>query len=183
MRAIALVPLLIALTPRGPHGPIGDMASSGNGLRTLPRHLPALDAPVFRRDEIQSPWSGRPPRGEILISPNRSTIVGITSTDVPHEFERSPARQLAEITTAFRQLLRESAQFDQLGGRLAGLADNNFTNSSISLEWAPFPLPIQPYFDSGIRAPSIFFGGTKLASSGRLRAYYPALRFLGMTRA
>ena len=24
MRAIALVPLLIALTPRGPHGPIGD---------------------------------------------------------------------------------------------------------------------------------------------------------------
>ena len=119
MRAIALVPLLIALTPRGPHGPIGDMASSGNGLRTLPRHLPALDAPVFRRDEIQSPWSGRPPRGEILISPNRSTIVGITSTDVPHEFERSPARQLAEITTAFRQLLRESAQFDQLGGRLS----------------------------------------------------------------
>jgi len=136
MRAIALVPLLVALTPRGPHGPIGDMASSGNGLRTLPRHLPALDAPVFRRDEIQSPWSSRPPRGEILISPNRSTIVGITSTDVPHEFERSPARQLAEITTAFRQLLRESAQFDQLGGRLAGLADNNSTNSSISLEWA-----------------------------------------------
>ena len=32
MRAIALVPLLVALTPRGPHGPIGDMASSGNGL-------------------------------------------------------------------------------------------------------------------------------------------------------
>ena len=62
MRAIALVPLLMALTPRGPPGPIGDMASSGNGLRTLPRHLPALDAPVFRRDEIQSPWSGRPPR-------------------------------------------------------------------------------------------------------------------------
>ena len=29
MRAIALVPLLVALTPRGPHGPIGDMASSG----------------------------------------------------------------------------------------------------------------------------------------------------------
>ena len=25
MRAIALVPLLIALTPRGPHGPIGDI--------------------------------------------------------------------------------------------------------------------------------------------------------------
>ena len=24
MRAIALVPLLLALTPRGPHGPIGD---------------------------------------------------------------------------------------------------------------------------------------------------------------
>ena len=24
MRAIALVPLLVALTPRGPHGPIGD---------------------------------------------------------------------------------------------------------------------------------------------------------------
>ena len=96
MRAIALVPLLIALTPRGPHGPIGDMASSGNGLRTLPRHLPALDAPVFRRDEIQSPWSSRPPRGEILISPNRSTIVGITSTDVPHEFERL---MIADILT------------------------------------------------------------------------------------
>ena len=145
MRAIALVPLLLALTPRGPHGPIGDMASSGNGLRTLPRHHgPALDAPVFRRDEIPSPWRVRLLRGRFLVSPNCSTIVGITPTDVSHEFERSPARQLAEITTAFRQLLRESAQFDQLGGRLAGLADNNFTNSSISLEWAPFPLPIQP---------------------------------------
>ena len=82
MRAIALVPLLLALTPRGPHGSIGDMASSGNGLRTLPRHLPALDAPVFRRDEILPRGAPRAPRGEILTSPNSSATVGTTSTYV-----------------------------------------------------------------------------------------------------
>ena len=168
MRAIALVPLLLALTPRGPHGPIGDMASSGNAFRTLPRHHPALDAPVFRRDGIPSPWSARPLRRRFLVSPNCSTIVGITSTDVSHECERSPARQLAEITAAFRQFVRGLAQFSQLGGHTAGLADNNFTNSSVSLEWAPFPLHIQPYFDNGDRAPSTFFGGAKLAPSRHL---------------
>ena len=45
MRAIALVPLLMALTPRGPYGSIGDMASSGNAFEDV--HPRAEKARVF----------------------------------------------------------------------------------------------------------------------------------------
>ena len=43
MRAIALVPLLIALTPRGPHGPIGDRVSS---VPTVAGRAPHSQGPV-----------------------------------------------------------------------------------------------------------------------------------------
>ena len=178
MRSLALACVLLRVTPPSPNGPIGDMASAPGGLRTPLGHLPAPDALAFRLDEFQFPWSARPPRGEILISPNRSTIVGITATDASHEFERSPARKLAEITAAIRQLLSESAQFDQLGGRLLPMADNNFTNFSSPLQWAPFPLPFAPYFNNGIRPPSIFSDGAKLASNDCTYKWHPALRFI-----
>ena len=178
MRAIALVPLLLALTPRGPHGPIGDMASSGNAFRTLPRHHPALDAPVFRRDEIPSPWSIRLLRGRFLVSPNSSATVGTTSTcagALPGPFL---AHGLADYSPAKLTFMRELLIMGQLGARPLPMADNNFTNVSSAIEWAPYPLPVAPYFTSGVRSPSTIFWGTKLAPNGRLRAYYPALRFL-----
>ena len=177
MRAIALVPLLMALTPRGPYGSIGDMASSGNAFRTLPRHHPALDAPVFRRDEIPSPWRVRLLRGRFLVSPNSSATVGTTSTcagALPGPFL---AHGLADYSPGKLTFMRELLIMGQLGARLLPMADNNFTNVSSAIEWAPYPLPVAPYFTNGVRSPSTTFWGTKLAPNGRSRAYYPALRF------
>ena len=146
MRGLALALVLLVSTLPVAHGLISNMAVPPGSLRAPLRRHPAPDAHGFRLDEIHSPWSARPPRGEILDLGFYSATIGIHIADAWAASKPIPDGRWAEITTEICHFLRIFIKNGQLGGRLLPMADNNFANFSLPLQWAPFPLPFAPYY-------------------------------------